>query len=141
MTIDQLTYYDPKGPTTLEHVLPTIETTIDIISIPFLFVIVPSLFTRSLLMESFFPLPPHPSMVDISYLCTITYGKNFKSSQPQPQPQMQTLGNYWGSFPIHTTQFLFPPSGIVSKMIMATLNILGFTLGILVWYLDLPIPP
>ena len=29
VTVDQLTYYDPQGPATSEHVIPTIDTTID----------------------------------------------------------------------------------------------------------------
>ena len=33
MTIDQVMYYNPKGLTTLYHVIPTIDTTIDRVSI------------------------------------------------------------------------------------------------------------
>ena len=54
-TIDQLTYYDPKGLTTPEHVLPTINTTIDIIYIPSLSVIGRGLFTNDPLMTPFCP--------------------------------------------------------------------------------------
>ena len=37
--------------------------------------------------------------------------------------------------------FLFPLSDILSKIAMATLNLPGFTLSILVWYLNPPTPP
>ena len=42
MTIDLLLYYDPKGLATLGHVLPTIDTTIESVSIPSLSTVGPS---------------------------------------------------------------------------------------------------
>ena len=46
-----------------------------------------------------------------------------------------------GSSPIHTIPFLFPPPGVMSKPVMATLILPNFTLGIMVWYLDLLAQP
>ena len=41
-----------------------------------------------------------------------------------------------GSSLVHTIPFLFPPLGVTSKIVMATLNLPNFTLVIPVWYLD-----
>ena len=96
----------------------------------------------TLLWRTYFFPYLHPSLLtDISYFCTITPSNFSASSQPQSQSQLQTSGNFWSSFPIHTIPFLFPPSSIVSKLVMATLNFMSFTLGILVWYLDPPTSP
>ena len=72
MTIDQLAYYGTKGLATLEHILPTINTTIDIVSIPFMFVIGPGLFSSTPMTKTFFSLPPPPSPTNILDLYTIT---------------------------------------------------------------------
>ena len=74
VNINQLTYYDPKGLTTLEHVLTMIDTTIDNVSIPSLSIVGLGLFTNSLLKDTYFSLAPPPSSNGISYLCTITSG-------------------------------------------------------------------
>ena len=37
--------------------------------------------------------------------------------------------------------FLFLPSNIMSKPVIDTLNLLGFTLDVPLWYLDPPTPP
>ena len=54
---------------------------------------------------------------------------------------MQLSRIYVGSSPIHTIPFLFRPLGVMSKLVMATLSLPNFTLGILVWYLDPPAQP
>ena len=87
VTINQLTYYDPKGPVTPKHVLPTIKTTIDSVSIPSLPVVGQWLFTGAPLMDTFLSLPPPPSIADISDSCTIASGKLPTSSQTQSQTQ------------------------------------------------------
>ena len=46
-----------------------------------------------------------------------------------------------GATPIHTIPFLFPPSGVVSAPVMATLSLPGLTLGLPVWYLSPPVRP
>ena len=43
--------------------------------------------------------------------------------------------------PFAHVPFLFPPPGIVSTPMMATLSLSNLTLGIPVWYLDPPAPP
>ena len=65
MTIDQLMYYDLKGPATLEHVLPTIKTTIDRVSIPSLPFVGSGLFSSAPMTNTFFSLPPPPSLTNI----------------------------------------------------------------------------
>ena len=44
VTISQLTYYDPKGLPTVEHVLPIVDTTNESVSIPSLSIFGPGLF-------------------------------------------------------------------------------------------------
>ena len=51
MTIDQLTYYDPKGPATPEQVLPTINN----VSIPFLSIVGQGYFSNAPLTDTFCP--------------------------------------------------------------------------------------
>ena len=87
VTIDQLMYYDPKVPTTQEHVLPTINTTIDSVYIASLSIIGPGLFIDAPLDDTFLSLPPSPSTAEISHWCTITSSKISISLQPQPHPQ------------------------------------------------------
>ena len=66
MTMDKLTYYDPKGLATPKHVIPTIDTTIDNVSIPSLSAVGPDLFANAPMTNTFLSLPPPPSMTDIS---------------------------------------------------------------------------
>ena len=54
--VEQFTYYDPQGLTTLEHVIPTIDTTIDNVYIPSLFSIGTCLFTGAFLNDTFLSL-------------------------------------------------------------------------------------
>lgn len=48
-----------------------------------------------------------------------------------------------GHYPAGHIPFLFPPPGIVSILVIASLVLPNMTLGILVWYIDPPakIPP
>ena len=83
MTINQFTYYDPKGPTTQENFLPTIDN----ISMPSLSIIGPRIFSNAPFIDTFFSLPPPTLTTNISNLCTITSCKISTSSKPQPQPK------------------------------------------------------
>ena len=74
MTIDQLTYYNPKGLTTPEHVLPTVNTTIESVSIPSLSVAGLGLFYNAPLMKTLLSLQPPPLSTEISDFCTIMFG-------------------------------------------------------------------
>ena len=80
VTINQMVYYDPKGSTTPEHVLPTIDTTIDSEVVPSLLVVGLGLFTDTHLNDTFLSLSPPPSMIEISDLYTITSSKLSNSS-------------------------------------------------------------
>ena len=138
LTVDQLTYYDPKGPATPKHVIPTIDITIDIISIPSLSAVGPGLFSEVPMKDTFPSLPPSTMLTDTTGLCTISSSTIPTTPQYQLQTQPLSPRNYWGSFPIHTIPFLFPPTDIVSKHVMATLKLPNFMLGIPVWYLEPP---
>ena len=87
VTIDQLTYYDPKGSSTPEHVLPTISLTIDNVSIPSFSTIVPGLFSNTLTRDTFLFLQPLPTPTEVSYYYTVTSSTILTTSQPQSQPQ------------------------------------------------------
>ena len=93
VNFDQLTYYDPKGLATPEHVLLTIISTIDTISIPSLYAIGPGLFDNTPITDTFFSLPNPPTSTEVLDLCTITSSNILTTSQLQSQPQHQPLGN------------------------------------------------
>ena len=80
VTIDQLMYYDPKGLATLKHVLPTIDTTVNIVSLSYMYVVIQSLFIGIPLIDTFLSLLPPPSTTEILDFCTITSGKVLTSS-------------------------------------------------------------
>ena len=86
VSVDQLTYYNPKRMATPEHILPTVDIVIDNASIPSLYVVGLGLFSNTPMMDTFLSLPPPPSPTHVSYFFTITSGTISTTSQPQSQP-------------------------------------------------------
>ena len=72
VTVNELTYYDPKGMAMSEHILLTISSTIDSVSIPSLCVVGPGLFSNTPMMDTFLSLPTSPTSTEVLDLCTIT---------------------------------------------------------------------
>ena len=136
VTMDQLTYHHPHGPTTTEIVIPTVHISINNITIPSMMVFGPILFVDTSMMASFPSLPPSLASSETKYLCVISSNNSPPKPQPHPQtqahsqPQMKSPRNYWGSLLVHAIPFISPPSNIVSKPVMTTLNLPNFTLGI-----------
>ena len=87
MTTEQLTYYDPQGLTTLEHIITTIDTAIDSMSIPSLSAISLGLFAYTPMTTTFSTLPPPSMLIEIMDLCSITSSTILTISQPQLKPQ------------------------------------------------------
>ena len=85
--------------------------------------------------------PDGTHMAPSEAICTLSHNTRTPTYQPPLLPKPPLVPSHIGATPIHTIPFLFPPSGVVSAPVMATLSLPGLTLGLPVWYLSPPVPP
>ena len=135
--VDQLTYYDPNAPTAPENVLPMIEQHVSSATTSVVSSMGPIVYLDAPMTSNFQSIPPPSPATDVSDLCTLSHNTH----QPSLLPKPPLVPSHIGATPIHTIPFHFPPSGVVSAPVMATLSLPGLTLGLPVWYLSPPVPP
>jgi hypothetical protein len=80
--------------------------------------------------------------INRSFMRSMVTNRGIKLGDP---PDIVSLTSSWGGNPIYWSPFaqvtfFFYTLGIISTLVMATLNLPNLTLGIPLWYLDPPTP-